>query len=295
VQNSRFVWLALAVWLPLSAAHADDAPTEAATEVVTEAPTEAATPIVEDVAPEPQGPSGRELFAKFLENRQLRSAISTQTIEPLDDPSDDPRTFEVRFKTYAPDDEDHADLLAKTVVRMKAPESQRGSNVLVIAKRDGSAETFVAYRGRRVRRMPMFDVTVLGEVFDVEDFVYRDLQNADYVRLDDTEIAGVPVYVVEASLKPFVRRSYVRSIVYLEHEHHVALREEFFDSQGQLTRIATADPESIQEFGGLWLPGRTEMEDKRNGSTSALTLIELEPNPELGERHFTPSVLQTRR
>lgn len=252
---------------------------------------------IEDAIPEGGSLTGREIYERFLENK-MHTAVQWQTVISRDPSGDEQSsTFWVRWKDYRdlPDSEDE-NVLAKTLVKFQKPHDMRHTGYLMIMRKDRGSDQFV-YRpsSRKVRRVKLRGVTVMGSDFTFDDIAFQNIEDADYTRLPDEEIDGVPVYVVEARMKPFVSFRYVRAIAYIEKEHYVPLRVRYFDENDVEFKEMRAEPDSLKEFDGVWVATNATMHDLRQGTSSQLLIEKLDPNPELAEQLFSTFRLRLRR
>jgi len=167
---------------------------------------------IEDVAPEGTRLTGREIWEKYLKNR-IHQAVQKQTVISTDPGGDEQKSrFWVRYKDYR-EIEDSEGVIAKTLVKFQHPNDLRHTGFLMILKDDKTSQQWV-YRPstRKVRRVRLDGVSVAGSDFTFDDIAYRDIEESDYLRMPNEEIDGVTVYVVEATVKPFVDSPYSKII-----------------------------------------------------------------------------------
>jgi hypothetical protein len=252
---------------------------------------------IEDAVPEGGSLTGREIWERYLDNK-IHSAVQHQEIISTDPGGNDQSTrFWVRWKDYREvEDPASEGVLAKTLVKFVDPFDVRYTGYLMILREDRDSDQFV-YRpsSRQIRRVKLRDASVMGTDYSFGDVAYQDIEDADYVRLDDEEIAGTAVYVVEATLKPFVQSQYTKTIAYLEKDHYVPLRVRYWDHADVEIKEMRADPASIREFNGVWVATNSTMHHLKQGTSSQLIIEDLDPNIEIAEQMFSVFRLGLRR
>jgi len=251
---------------------------------------------VERQYPEGKRLTGRELYRRFLHNK-LRTSLQRMTVTSID-PAGNRQMMQMvaRWKDYRDDEARPSDgVIAKTMVQIERPYDLSKTAYLLIARKGKPHEQFV-YRpsDRRVRRIWLRGIGLLGTDYTLDDLLFQTLEDADYERRPDAEVAGVPVYVVEARLKAFLDSEYERITAYIDKETYVLLRALYRDDSGTLTRELVADVDSIEKFDDIWIATRTTMHNVREGTSSTLVVHQLLPDPELEERLFSPFRLERR-
>jgi hypothetical protein len=253
---------------------------------------------VEDVVPEGGQLTGKEIWEKFLENR-MHSAIQHQRVISTDPGGGEQSTrFWVRWKDFR-DDENNANadgVLGKTLIKFQEPADTKHLGFLMILKEGGSHDQFVyTPSSRKVKRVNLRDVSVMGTDFSFDDIAFQDIEDADYRRLEDEEIEGRLVYVVEAVVKPEIDSSYSRTLAYLEKEHYVPLRARYWDHADVEVKEMKARPESIRDFNGVWVATDSTMYNLKRRTSSTLEVENIDPNIEIAENLFSTFRLGLRR
>ncbi|MFQ5515921.1 MAG: outer membrane lipoprotein-sorting protein [Myxococcota bacterium] len=244
---------------------------------------------VEEAIPEGDALTGRELYDRFLRNK-LHTAVQYQRVVSRDPAGNEQRTrFWVRWKDYRDENDDPGPdgVIAKTLVKFEYPFDMRNTAYLLIQRDGGTNEQFLFRPSSgRIRRVKLRGVSVFGTDFSFEDIDFQNIEDSEYHRHPDETIDSIPVYVVEATLKPQVDSEYYKIVVYLEKQHYVPLRTRIWDESSVEIKELIADPSSIQEFDGAWIATRVTMHNLREGTNSTLTVERLDPNPELADRMF---------
>ena len=251
---------------------------------------------VEDALPEGGSMTGREIFDRFLENR-LHSAVQYQTVISRD-PGGSAQTmrFWVRWKDYRGKDKKATDgVLAKTLVKFDAPDDMHATGFLMVVNADRSNDQFVwSPSTGRVRRVDLRGVGVMGTDYTFDDIAWKNIEDADYQRLADEVYDGVPVYVVEVTVKPTVASTYKTVRTWIEKEHFVPLHSIYRDANGVDTREMRASASSLHDFDGTWIARESTMSNLKEKTSTTIVVERLEPNVDLGERHFSQLQLTLR-
>ena len=244
---------------------------------------------IEDALPAGSSLTGRDIWERFFENR-MHAAVQHMRVYSRDPGGGEQMIqFWVRWKDFRDEDKNPVEgIIAKGLIKFKQPDDLRGTGFLMIVNEGRSPDQFVySPSTRRIRRVQLRDVGIMGTDYTLDDVSGRDIEEADYKRLPDEEIDGIPVYVVEATLKPVVRASYVTARAWIEKEHYVPLRATYEDENGTPVREAVADYDSIREFNGVWIPTRSVLTNLKEKTTTIIVVDDLDANPEIGEQLFS--------
>ena len=252
---------------------------------------------VEDALPEGGSLTGREIFDRFLDNR-LHSAVQYQTVISRDPGGNEQRSrFWVRWKDYRDKDKKAVDgVLAKTLVKFEEPEDMRQTGFLMIVNEDRSNDQFVWTPSTgRVRRVQLRGVGVMGTDYTFDDIAWKNVEDAEYKRLPDEAIDGVPVYVVEVTAKPFVDSTYKTARSWIEKKHYVPLRTTYRDSNGVDLREMRSPAASIRDFSGTWIATEATMSNLKEKTSTTILIDRLDANVALFDQHFSTLQLTLRR
>lgn len=254
----------------------------------------------EDEAPPTfeDGMSGRDIYAKVLENQLATSAMEQRTLS--EDQSGDYQEahFWSRYRDYRVDGKpDAKGVISKSMMKYTLPHSYRDSGYLFVEKYHAVNEGFNYSRGRgKVMRVRTSEETVFGTDFTLEDLVaVRILDDATYERRPDEEFDGVPVYVVMMQYLPESRPQYARSLLFIDQEFFLPLKSVNWGHDGVQRNEMTSPRERIEQHGGKWIPMEVVMKDLRDRTTSWLYTDKIDANPELAERLFEPQRLGRNR
>jgi hypothetical protein len=146
-----------------------------------------------------------------------------------------------------------------------------------------------------VRRVDLRGVGVMGTDYTFDDIQWKSIEDADYVRLPDEEIDGVPVYVVEVKVKPTVASSYKTARTWLEQQHYVPLRTIYRDANGVDQREQRAPAASLHDFNGTWIARESTVSNLKEKTSTTVLVDKLDANVDLYDRHFSHLQLTLRR
>lgn len=255
---------------------------------------------VEEKLPAGASLTGKELYERFLDNRdRLRTVFQRGRIASKDPGGN---AQETNFWLYAKDCRDADDkpvdgVRSKAIIKVTGPYEMRHTGYLHIEREGRGDEQFLYSPNRgRTARVSLKGQSVAGTDFSFDDFLVNvdDIEDADYKRLPDETVQGIPCYVVEATMKPDASSSYSRSVAYLEKEHYVPLKARYWDDVGVEVKAMTSVHAKIREFDGAWVPTESTVTDLLEDTSSTIYVDQLEPNPELDDEEFSIARLEFR-
>jgi hypothetical protein len=244
---------------------------------------------VEDTVPEGSRLTGREIYERYLRNKYRRSTQKMRVISRDPGGSEQATAFEANLEdTRDEDDNAVGGVLAKMLIEVSSPFDMRHSRYLMISRDPGPDDEWVYQPSeRRVRRTLLKRTPLMGTDYTFDDVAYHDIEHADYERLEDSEIDGVPVYVVEAIVKETQELEYYKTTSYMEKEHYVPLRVVYWDEFGVAMREMTAPHESIKAFGESWVSTESTMRDLMQRTSSSLFVEDVETDPVFHKKLFS--------
>lgn len=241
--------------------------------------------------------TAREIYRRVLENR-FETSVQELRLVSLDRAGNQQllrmQALWKRYPRGTPKERDG--VLSQTVVRYLEPVDVRRTGYLVVNNRDRPNDQFIYLKSlRRVRRINLRGETIVGTDFSVEDLVPRELDDADYLRIPDADVAGTPCYVVEARPKPEIQSEYSKFWLYVERAHYVPIRIRYWDRAEVEIKELHAPVDSIREVEGIWVPIEATMRHLLQKTETSLWVEVLVPNPELPDRFFSQRQLQSKR
>jgi len=254
-----------------------------------------------DETPEPllsETLSGRDIYAKVLENQLDSSFMEQRMISTTSAGDTQELRFWSRFRDYRVDGQPDGDgIISKMMMRFTYPKDKRDSAYLFIERHRAENDGFNYSRFReRVTRVNTSRETIFGTDFTLEDLaVVRIIDDATYKRLPDEIVQEGPVYVVEVTYLPESVPQYSRSIVYVDPKTFVPLRTRHWNHDGVESKVLEAQRQSIERFDGVWIPLEALMKDNLEETQSILYTDTVEPNVELADRLFAPNRLAKNR
>jgi hypothetical protein len=231
---------------------------------------------------------GRAIYARVLENR-----FATFTQESRLASGDRAgRVQETRLEMVFKDFRDAEKLpsrgvVSKTLLRYTHPFDLRHSGYLVIQNHARANDQFLYLSARRkTMRVNLRGEAVFGTDFSFEDVIPRELEDATYERLPDGTADGRAAYVVEAHPTERFDSEYSKFVFYVDPETFVPLRTRYWDQMEIEVKELVAPRESVQDFGGVFVPMVLTMRNLVLESYTTLQVTNFVPNPKLPESIF---------
>ncbi len=190
------------------------------------------------------------------------------------------------------------DGLSRALMRVTDPPDNRGTALLLIQKADRNDIFMYLPELKRVRRVTtrMVSSSVLGTDFSYEDFQRLQGLSRDgrVERLPDEALDGRAVYVLDATPEadPESGSIYGRVRSYVDQESCVPLKVEYFEHGDEPRKVLTTRPEDIVLEGGLHLPRKLSMTDRRERTSTELVLHEIELGVPLRKTLFNTRQLE---
>jgi hypothetical protein len=181
----------------------------------------------------------------------------------------------------------------ESVVRFMAPADVAGMAFLMREAADGRSEQHVYLpRLRRTRRITgrEREGSFMGSDFSYADFERRDLQDAKHRRLQDEDIGGHSVYVVESVPRRAGEAQYARIVSYVRKSDGVPLRTRFHDANGKL--LKTLYVRKVRSVGGAPVVMRARMHNHQTGHVTVLVVDAVERQDRFPTGTFTPTALE---
>jgi outer membrane lipoprotein-sorting protein len=141
-----------------------------------------------------------------------------------------------------------------------------------------------------VRRIAADDKrsSFVGSDFTHEDVSGRSLDDETYTLLRTEEIAGRTVYVIES--KPKVQANYTRRLSWIDQQHWLPLKEEYFDARDQKVRGFTAD--QIEQVDGHWTVTARTMKNLQTGHRTQTRFDDIKYDVGLKQNLFSERYLR---
>jgi hypothetical protein len=251
-------------------------------------------PTHEDAVPPESLLSGRDIYERVLANRFDSYVQNAALVSGDRGGAEQESRLTMTWKSFRDADDDPGKILSKSLVKYTHPFDMRFSGYLIQNNHLRADDQFVYLASsRRIRRVNLRSEAVFGTDFTFEDVVPQELEEATHQRLPDEMVGDVSCYAVEVTPTPEAQSQYTRFIVYVEREHFVPLRTRYWDDRGIEVKELRADPESVREYDGIWIPTRLEMRNLQLDTFTSLSVDDLEPNPELPRSTFDLRRLET--
>lgn len=255
----------------------------------TEPPAESPAAATDDAAL-----TGKDIYEKVLDNR-FDSYVQLIVMHSGDRGGNIQDTeLEMKYLNHRKLDDR---ITSKSIMKYHAPQDVRHLGYLVINKTDGGEDQFV-YRpsARRVRRINLRGEAVFGTDFSFEDIIPQELENSTYQRLPDSDLNGIPVYVVEVTPVAEQDSEYSKFVVYATRSQFVALEVQYWDRDGLNVKQLNADPASITKYEHVeksettktvWVAKSQKIRHLKLDTWTELTIKEIDPTVKLAKHDFS--------
>ena len=114
----------------------------------------------------------------------------------------------------------------------------------------------------------------MGSDFTYSDMTDRVLDHYDYRMIEQGEVRGHPVWVVEAipnSDDEIEETGYTKSVVFVRQDNYVVVRAKNWVKKGK--REKYLDVKSLEQIDGIWVPTETHMTTKKGKTTLHKTVL----------------------
>jgi hypothetical protein len=233
--------------------------------------------------------SGRQIYERVLANRFDAFRQSTSLKSGDRGGNEQSTRFDIWFEDVREAGQEPApgSLLSRTLVRYTHPFDIRHTGYLVLNRLDRHDDQFLYLASeRRVKRINLRGEAVFGTDFSLEDVLPREVEDADYERIEDAAVDGVPCFRVAVIPKPEKRSEYSRFEVHIEKQRYLPLLTRYWNDRGVQTKELRARRDSIELHGGVWVPMQTTMRHLQHESFTTLEIDTIEPNPVIKKATF---------
>ena len=228
-------------------------------------------------------PDPTEILRRVEENAQGSSSASEMVITTIR-PS---WTREMRMKSWSKGED-------LGVILITSPARDKGTAFL---KRESEVWNWLPNIERTVKLPPsMMMQDWMGTDFKNDDLVQESSTLKDYTHryLGEEEASGRPAWKIEMIPKPDAPVVWGRVVTWVDQEHDVYLRTEFYDEDDWL--VNTLSFSELREFDGHTLPSRMEMVPAdKEGHKTVLETISIDFDIALEGRFFSVQSLKRLR
>lgn len=184
----------------------------------------------------------------------------------------------------------------RVLIRVSEPAKIAGTSMLMVEKPEGEPELFVhlpelsrvkRVRGRRLRG------PLLGTDFSYEDLdrLRRPISTEGLRLIGSQQVDGSPAWALEFIPEDDRREEYQRVVTYVEQEHCLPIRIEFFGEENRLHKVLTTPRSGIRPHGRFLLPHHFVMRDVSNGTETRVHVDRVQVPAQLSDAHFTRNAL----
>lgn len=131
----------------------------------------------------------------------------------------------------------------------------------------------------------------MGSDFTYADMTDRHLDSYDYKLLEETEVYGHPVWVVEAipnTEEEIEETGYTKQIVFVRKDNYVIVRAKSWLKKGGRNKYL--DVKKLEKIDGIWTPTEMHMTTKKGSKTLHKTILlseNVKYNQEMNEDDFS--------
>jgi len=176
---------------------------------------------------------------------------------------------------------------SKVLIKYEYPFDLRHSGYLAIQNAGRLDDHFLYLPSRRrIIRVNLRGKAVFGTDFSFEDVIPHELEDATYVRLDDTVLDDAPVFVVEAHPTALLDSAYSKFVFYVDKRRMVPLRVRYYDLAGVEVKELRTRPQDVQDFDGVQVPMKVTMRNLQLESFTTFEILSFDPNPHLPDSAF---------
>lgn len=114
----------------------------------------------------------------------------------------------------------------------------------------------------------------MGSDFSYADMTERPLEHYDYKLLQEAEVAGHPVWVIESvpnNAEEQDETGYTKSILFIRKDNDVMIRSKIWVKKG--SRNKYFDVEKLEQIEGIWVPTVMTMTTKKGDQTIHKTIL----------------------
>ncbi len=127
----------------------------------------------------------------------------------------------------------------------------------------------------------------VGSDFSYEDISGRDVDADKHSLLREESFGGKDCYVVESIPKD--ESDYSKKISWLDKSSLIQLKEEYYDIQGTLYRVFTAD--EVKDINGFWTVSKRTMKNLKTGHRTEVVFKDIKYNIGLKDEIFSERYL----
>jgi hypothetical protein len=230
--------------------------------------------------------SGRDIYEKVQDVRSRSLDRKTEATMVLYD-----RGGGKRARTLTEYSKNAKPQAYKVLVVFKTPPDLKGVGFLIHARTFADRDLWAYFPElKRIRRIPTTsqDDSFFGSDFSYDDFSGPpNLDDYSFKLVGEDKIDGKSCYVVEVT--PKVRRKYTRYVAWVAKDQWIQLRTEYYQDK-ELYRTGVF--RDVRIIDGIPTPFRLNMENKKTGHRTELTVESISYRTHFGDDMFTQRSLE---
>jgi outer membrane lipoprotein-sorting protein len=130
----------------------------------------------------------------------------------------------------------------------------------------------------------------VGSDFTYEDVSGRHWSEDTHTLVEESELDGKAVYVIESVPKDADYDGFAKKVSYIDKATYLPLKEEYYDDKGELSRVFTA--ERVEKMDGILTVTFRRMTDVKKGSNTTVEFSDIKYNVGLTSDLFTERYLK---
>ena len=185
----------------------------------------------------------------------------------------------------------------KRVIRFLAPAEVKGTGMLIYDYDAASDDMWIYMPAlRKTRRIASGEKnqSFMGSEFSNADLAAPNTEDFDYKITGNETVDGADCWKIESSPLTQViadETGISKKIVWIGKKDYVCRKTEFYDPEGELSKILTcSDVRKMAE--GKYMAASMQMENVQNGRKSSFTMSQMQYNPAVKEEYFTVASLE---
>lgn len=134
------------------------------------------------------------------------------------------------------------------------------------------------------RKQPFLD-----SAYYIADVIEPELDAFEYRIVGESDVQGRRCQFIEAVARDRASEIYGKTVVAIDSVDHLVLRREFYEANGDLSKVLTA--EKIEKIDEIWTVRSQRMKSLKDGRISTLDAVRMEYNVDLPDEMFQPDYL----
>lgn len=182
----------------------------------------------------------------------------------------------------------------RSFVEFKSPADVAGTKFLSIEPRGKQADQFIYLPAfKKVKRVvgAQRSTSFMGTDFSYSDLDGREVDDAEWKRLEDANLGGQDCYVIEGKPKRLDSDSYGRSVLWVHKKHLIPMRIDFYEKD-QTTLKKRLIVHKLEKRSDRWVASDSVMETVNRGTETRLRLESIDFTTPIPEEDLSQRALE---